>query len=258
MKTINKLFGALTFSCLMVGMGACTDECDYTPAGAVDANASEVSFASEGGEFREFTPTDDKTLTITLQRTDASAEQTVGLIVSQNDGGIFQIPASATFAAGASTTTVEVTFPEAEPGVEYTYAIRLDVDPYRQDLITLYSGTVQVVQWDLIGTGTLTCSLLGGTASCNIYRASHAAWYKAEAPIEQGMDIVFKVQDNNSVVVEDQAIFTDANYGTVYVNNEAEGGVYDPETNVIQAALYYYCSAGYFGTFVETLTLPAE
>ena len=60
------------------------------------------------------------------------------------------------------------------------------------------------------------------------------------------------------VTVSDQPIFTDANYGTVYVNNTANGGIYSAEANIIQAALYYYCSAGYFGTFVETLTLPAE
>lgn len=258
---MNKIFKhsyiALSMA-LGLGLAACTDECEYTPAGPVDANVPMVSFASEGGEFREFSPAEDKTLTISLERADASDEETVGLIVNQNDGGVFQIPASVTFAAGESTTTVDITFPEAELGEVYTYVIRLDVDPYRQDLITLYSGSVQVVQWDMIGTGTLTCTLLTSTGSCNIYKASHTAWYKAEAPMEEGMDIVFKVQDDNSVVVEDQPIFTHASYGTVYVNNTTGGGIYDPEANAIQAAFYYYCSAGYFGTYVETLTLPAE
>lgn len=258
MKTINKIFGALTLSCLMLGMGACTDECGYAPAGSVDENAPVVSFAADGIGFVEFAPSDDKSLTVTLARQDASSEETVGLVVVQNDQNVFQIPSSATFAAGESTTTVDITFPEAELGVEYTYVIRLDVDVYRQDLITLNTATVQVVQWDMVGQGSLTSSLLESTASCNVYKASHATWYKAEAPFEEGMDIVFKVQDDNSVVVEDQAIFTHASYGTVFVNNNSGGGIYDPETNVIQAALYYYCSAGYFGTFVETLTLPAE
>ena len=149
---------------------------------------------------------------------------------------------------------------DAEIGLEYTYSISLDadaVDPYAENSIASTTGTIQIIQWDLLGTGSLTCTLLEETASCNVYKASHAAWYRAEEPIEANMDILFIVNDDNSVTVADQPIFTHANYGTVYVNNAAGGGIYDAQTNTIQVAFYYYCSAGYFGTFAETLTLPA-
>lgn len=258
MKTINKIFGVLTFSCLLLGMGACTDECDYTPAQQVSADCIKASFVTDG-EFMELNTDAPKSITVTVTRENTSGEATVALNVLQNDANVFQIPESVTFAAGQATATFEVAFPEAEIGLEYTYSIALDadaVDPYSQNTIASTSGTIQIIQWNLLGTGTLTCTLLGGTATCNVYKASHAAWYKAEAPVEDGMDILFIVNDDNSVTVSDQPIFTDANYGTVYVNNTEGGGIYSAENNIIQAAFYYYCSAGYFGTYVETLTLP--
>lgn len=260
MKTINKLFGTLTCLGLILGLGACTDECDYTPAQQVSPDCVKASFVTDGG-FQELNTDAPKSITVTVTRENTGGDATVPLNVLQNDGGVFQIPESVTFAAGQATATFDIAFPDAEIGLEYTYSIALDadaVDPYSQNTIASNTGTIQIIQWDLLGTGTLTCTLLGGTATCNVYKASHAAWYKAEAPVEEGMDILFVVNDDNSVTVSDQPIFTDANYGTVYVNNTANGGIYSAEDNIIQAALYYYCSAGYFGTFVETLTLPAE
>ena len=116
------------------------------------------------------------------------------------------------------------------------------------------------VQWDSLGQGTLTCNVLGGTATCEIKKAAHAEWYKAIAPIEEGMDIVFKVGEDGSVSVEDQPIFTDTTYGVVYTNNVSgtPTGGQKNDDGTITVYLYYYCSAGNFGTFEETLTLPAS
>lgn len=260
---MNKIFrlGTIAVSMMLaLGFSACNDEVDYIPANQVDNNCIRASFTADD-DFTEVSPTGEKVLTLTVVRENTDSEATIALNVLRNDENMFQIPESVTFAAGQDAVSFDVTFPNVEIGIEYTYSIGLDesvVDPYSQNTLATTTGTVQMIQWDLLGTGTLTCTLLGGTATCNIYKASHAMWYKAEAPVEEGMDILFVVNDDNSVTVSDQPIFTDANYGTVYVNNTANGGIYSAEANIIQAALYYYCSAGYFGTFVETLTLPAE
>lgn len=258
-RIIRNSFIALS-TVLAVGLTACTEEVDYMPAEQVDANLPAASFTTYGGDFWELAPSDEKRFTLTVMREDPSGSTTVPLIVEQNDGNVFQVPENVTFADGQNEATIEITCPDLEIGVVYNYCIRLDVDPYRDDLIALTNGSVQMIQWDLLGIGSLTCSAIYADiveAPCNIYKASHADWYKAEDPLEQGMSIVFKVAEDNSVVVEDQPIITHPSYGPVYVNNDTGGGVYDPATNTIQAALYYYCSAGYFGTYIETLTLPS-
>ena len=241
MKAINKIFSTLGLATLLLGIGACTDEYDYTPAQQVNPDCIKASFTSDG-DFMELDTDAPKSVTVTVRRENTSDEVTLALNVLRNDENVFQIPVSVTFAAGQSTATFEIAFPNAEIGLEYTYCIALDddvVDPYSSSTLASTTGTIQLIQWNLLGT-------------------SHAAWYRAEEPIETGMDIIFIVNDDNSVSVADQPIFTDSNYGTVYVNNSEGGGIYSAEDNTIQAALYYYCSAGYFGTYVETLTLPAE
>ena len=254
-------FGSVALSVIFaLGFSACNEEVDYIPAGKVDDNCIKASFTTDNIST-EVSPTGEKTLTLTVVRENTVNEATIALNVLRNDGNVFQIPESVTFAPGQESVTFDMTFPNVEIGVEYTYSIGLEetvVDPYSQNTLATTTGTVQMIQWDLLGTGTLSCTLLNSTATCNVYKASHAAWYKAEAPVEEGMDILFIVNDDNSVTVSDQPIFTDTNYGTVYVNNTTGGGIYDAEANIIQATFYYYCSAGYFGTFVETLTLPAE
>ncbi|HJC97123.1 MAG TPA: hypothetical protein H9924_00430 [Candidatus Phocaeicola merdavium] len=244
---------------LTLGFSACTEEVEYTPATQVDSNCIKASFASNDN-FYELAPDESKELTLTVVRENTDGDVTIPLTVLRNDENMFQIPESVTFATGQNTATFNITFPNVEIGLEYTFSIGLDeadVDPYSQATLATTTGTVQMIQWDLLGDGSLTCTLLEDDCPCKVYKASHTSWYKAEAPVEEGMDIVFKVAEDNSVVVEDQPIFTHASYGTVYVNNEAGGGAFDPENNIIQAAFYYYCSAGTFGTLVETLTLPA-
>ena len=120
-----------------------------------------------------------------------------------------------------------------------------------------------MIQWDLLGEGTLTNSVLYGepvVAPCNIYRASHAHWYKVEEPFEAGKNIIFQVDDeDNSVLVAEQAILTHPSYGLVYMSNEDGVGIFNPETNTITIAVDYYCSAGYFNNspVTEVLTLPS-
>lgn len=245
---------------LALGLGACTDDVDYTPASLVADDCPRVTFVTDS-ESEEVAPGSTGTQ-IVLSRANTEAEIVVPLNVLRNDDNVFQIPESVTFAAGEDMAVVNISYSNLELGAIYTFSVGIDeeyVDPYAETTVASTEKSVQMIQWDLLGEGSLSVTLLGGVASCNVYRASHTLWFKAEAPVEDGMDIVFKVDEtNNSVVVEDQPIFTHAQYGLVYVNNEDVGGVYDPETNTIRAGLYYYCSAGYFGTYVETLTLPAE
>lgn len=259
-KIIMKCCFAAFSAMFALGLGSCTEECDYTPAQPVDANCIKASFvAEENGMFTEVAPTEEKKLTFTLTRENDSKEATVALEVLQNEEEMFDIPETVSFAAGEKQKTFDITFPNVEIGMVYEYSIGLkemDIDPYQETTTATLTGQVQMVQWDAIGKGSLSVTLLGGTASCNVYKASHAVWYKVVAPVEEGMDLVFKVNEANEVTVDAQAIFTHSNYGTVYVVSQA--GVYNAQANIIQVALKYYCSAGTFGTFVETLTLPAN
>lgn len=247
---------------LTLGFSACTDEVEYHGASPVADDCPRISFTSNDDAW-EVAPADEKSLTLTLTRENTEGEVTVPINVLRNDENMFQIPESVTFAAGQNTTTLTITFPNVVLAEIYTYSVGLnssDVDPYSANTLASSTGTVQMIQWDLLGVGSLTNNVLyttSITAPCNVYRASHAEWYKAEEPLEEGKDIIFKVDEKDNVLVEEQAIITHPSYGLVYVNNTDTGiGMIDRENNVIKVDLLYYCSAGQFGDAIETLTIP--
>lgn len=253
---------ALAATCVWI-LGACTEECeDYQGAQPIDTNCIRASFITSD-EFTEFSPTEEKVLPVVLTRQNTNAEATVKLNVIQNDGNKFQVPESVTFAAGEDSKVFNITFSDCEIGTIYTYTVGLeeaDVDSYNQQTLATTTGSVQIVQWNLLGEGNLYTGLFGKQFSCNVYQASHAQWYKAEGPLEEGKNMVFKVNEDNSVDVEDQAIYTHPSYGTIYVTNlppYGGGGTYDPESNTITSTGYYHVGNLYFSTAGDdVLTIP--
>lgn len=257
MNKIKKYsFIALSLA-FVLGFSACTEECDYTPALPSEANTSGVTFTDMNSMDVELSPDATKEISISVQRAEAGTATNIPILTLRNDEGIFDIPSSVNFEAGVQTAEIKITFPNAVEGELYKFEIALDNDGlYSQESISNKSGSVQCIMWEELGIGKLSVTLLGGTATCNISKARHTTWYKAVAPVEEGMDIVFKVNENNAVTVEAQPIFTDSNYGPVFV--KSTDGIYNEENNTIQVILTYYCSAGTFGTFQETFTLPAK
>lgn len=261
---MKKIANIALFMAFALGFSACTEETEYTPVNPVAEDCPRVSFVADG-DVEEVSPS-QSSVQLVLVRENADSELTVPLNVLQNDGEVFQIPESVTFAVGETTVVVPVTFSNLEIAQIYTYSISLNeqyVDPYAESSISVTTRSVQMIQWNLLGEGTLTNSALYAepiTVPCNIYRASHAHWYKVEEPFEAGKNIIFQVDDeDNSVLVEEQAILTHPSYGLVYISNENGEGSFDSQTNTITIAVDYYCSVGYFNSspVEEVLTLPS-
>ena len=250
---------------LALGFQACTDEVEYTPANTVAENCPRVTFIADG-DVEEVSPTQNSTQLV-LMRENTAEEVTVPLNVERNDEGVFQIPESVTFAAGENTTVATISFANLEIAKIYTYSISVDeqyVDPYAAATVASTTRSVQTIQWNLLGRGTLTNNALFTapvSAPCNIYRASHAHWYKAEEPFAEGYNVIFQVNDeDNSVIVNEQTLLTDPSLGNIYISNADGDGTYDPESSTITMHVDYYCSAGYFNQapVEEVLFIPAE
>ena len=108
---LNKYFSALLGGAALLGLSACTDEVEYTPA-AVPAG-DEVFFSNEIPSTIDIEP-GATVVELPVQRLRASGELTVGLTgsVTYPDGtdasGVFQIPSEVTFAADATSAEIPV------------------------------------------------------------------------------------------------------------------------------------------------------
>lgn len=252
---------------LALGFSACTDDIDYTPGKPVADDCIRASFVNDGSET-VVTATDEKKVTITVTRENTTSEVTVPLKVLPQTDDCFEVPASVTFAAGASTATFDITFSEVEEEEElYTYSVALDesaVDSYSENYITSITGTVlPEANWSTsLGQGIYASGNFG-QAPCEVLKAEGHNWYKLVTPFDN-YSIVIKVDEDNSVRMREQPLAW-ANVGLpdlelIYINtNSSYNGAYnyyDPESSVIVMAVDYTCSAGSLGTAVDQVLIP--
>lgn len=111
MKSIDKIFGIFIALCLLLGSAACTDEVEYTGAEPQKANqpyfptnlASRIDLSADATSF-----------TVEVSRLAVGTELTVDLVKSGDDDGLFSVPATATFAADATTAAITIGYDPAE------------------------------------------------------------------------------------------------------------------------------------------------
>lgn len=85
---------------------------------------------------------------------------------------------------------------------------------------------------------------------------------------EEGNDIVFSLDKESNIIVDEQLAWNHQKYGPVYVEDyESSLGVYpgskdyqgysgyDSESDTYYLTLKHYCAAGAFGNFSETLKI---
>lgn len=263
-----RIYSYMALMVLALGFGACTEECDYLPAGVIDGNCIKASFSTDG-EYLILPAEAENKVTITAEREKTDVESTIALRATSVNDIHFQIPQSMAFASGKATTTFDVTFSDIELEEEYKYSVAMDesaYDPYNANTLATTSGTIlKKAHWDSsLGQGSFSLSGLGANVPCEIQKTSDAEkWFKAVAPLEDGNDLVFKVNEDNTVRFRKQPVCM-VNVGLpepvmLYVSlNPKYGGVYDPEQNTIIVVLDYTCEAGSLGTFEDILALPAN
>lgn len=249
---------------LPLWLGSCTEDVDYTPGQPVASDCIYASFTTDGEEDI-VSATDEKKVTVTVMRENTSNEVTVPLKVLPQTDDCFQVPASVTFAAGATTATFDITFSEVEAEEVYTYCVALDesaVDSYSQNYITSITGMVlPEANWSkILGEGVYQSALLGASP-CTVLNVEGETWYKV-APF--GYPVVFKVNEDNTVRMRSQVLCkTPVAEGyppvEVYIslNESYGGGMYDPESNTLMMYVDYSCELGSLGTGIDYLGLPA-
>lgn len=296
MNNIKYYYIALA-AVLTLGFSACTDEVEYQGASPVAENCIRASFTSDGDNYT--VASNVQTITgITVVRENTTDEVTVPLKTLPQSADNFQIPASVTFAAGSATATFDIPFSGLEPEEFYTFSVALDnsaVDSYSESVLASTTGYVlQQANWNQeLGTATPnfmyygTDSNLWGynvTTECTVLGTSeYATWYKLVGPIEQGNDLVLKVDENNTVRVREQLLYMadisnllgysyppvecyvslNSSYTGQLVGVNIDGQVvgfpantYDPESRRIAVVLDYTCVAGTITTAVTSFVAP--
>lgn len=135
MKSINKLFSILYALCLLLGLNACTDEADYTPAepqGSMQAYfpttlPSQVDLSADANSF-----------SIELSRMEAGQELTVELSSSDDTDNSFTVPASVTFAADSKVAKILIGFDPAKFELDIYKALTVSIA--KEDKTNDYSG----------------------------------------------------------------------------------------------------------------------
>ena len=122
MKNIFKY----TFAAVLGTMAlvACTNEYEYDGVGEPDkATAAGAYFLEEGNPKSIEVEPGAEEFDLTLTRSKTESAQSVSIVVVSDEAGVFDVPATAEFAAGESTSVLHITAPRAQEGAEYSLTI---------------------------------------------------------------------------------------------------------------------------------------
>ncbi|MDO4160447.1 MAG: hypothetical protein Q4D41_08335 [Prevotellaceae bacterium] len=108
---LNKLYFGLIAAVLTFAFASCSEDDNYTWASM--ESGAQVYFNKDLPSTIDLSM-DESSFTVTLNRVDSTESLTVPIAVTQEDGSIFTIPTSATFAAGAKTTDLTISYNSAD------------------------------------------------------------------------------------------------------------------------------------------------
>lgn len=244
---------ALTFT-------ACTEDYDYDPYTNVENSGF---YFTEASDRALFYPEDNKSITVEVCRAESESKEaaTVQLSTSSN---LVTLPSKVSFAAGESKK--EVTIPVANtPGIhDVDITIANEKDKFAYGPVT-YSQRIIVCGEEL--TGTFTSELRESSWNVTVYKLGNDG-YDIKNCYEEGNDIVFSLDNEGNIMVDEQYAWNHAKYGPVYVEDyESSLGVYpgdknyagysgyDSDSDTYYLTLKHSCAAGDFGNFNETLKI---
>lgn len=283
MKTLKYLFAfALSFIALTTISSCSEEEASYSPAKAVagaqvffpSSNAASIDLAQDATSFD-----------VTIARVDTASALNVPLTCTTTDTlGLFTLPASVDFAAGATTATITISYDAEEIINTIGYAAYNDIifslgeeyaTPYGNGNYKVSVGIPEPWSaWELYATGTYTYSLFwaGDDTGRKVYYREYQldktiAQFKVEG-VMYGIDLVidYNTETGACKVAEHYTAYDHASYGAIFVSDlvnyapnsfsyESAPCSFNKETGLFELNLIYYCSAGYFGYGVEEIQL---
>lgn len=168
MKRINTLLLAL-LSVVALTWTSCNDSIEYTPVGPVEGAGVYFPTSTRTSYELEGTQGD---ITLSVMRTDSVGALDATLSTTFSEGGesVFTVPASVSFADGASTSSMTISYDNLVRGTTYTVTMTFDEGtPYSNSSLTLtflYPEEV-VYEWETVSEQALYTdnifSMYGGT-----------------------------------------------------------------------------------------------
>ncbi|MDL2299762.1 hypothetical protein LJC21_03550 [Bacteroides sp. OttesenSCG-928-E20] len=134
----------------------------YTPGEQAPAGCQSMYFATTKYVNTVEVEPEVKSFDIAIKRVDKSAAGTVNLSVVENEGNVFVLPATASFAAGEETTSITVTYPTAKEGIKYALVLAVEgdnVSPYTNGYREVQYD-LSILKWESIGTGYMLDGLV--------------------------------------------------------------------------------------------------
>ena len=158
MKTNNKILTSLFVMCMFLGFitTACTDEVEYTPADKL--TTAQVYFPNDLSATINLTP-EMTSFQIELRRIIKTEALTVNLTIENENPSIFNVPATATFAAGEDVTNITVVYDPTQLDFDDFTSIRIAVSD--ENLTSPYGNFVYAFSvgipapWITLGKATL-------------------------------------------------------------------------------------------------------
>ena len=159
--------------CLLWGGAACTDEVEYT--GAEPQNANQPYFPTNLASQIDLSE-DATSFTVQLSRLATGSELTVNLEKSDDEDGLFTVPATATFAADATTADITISYDPANFELDEYMPLTLTVasegvdNPYGSNTYSFEAGIP--APYVTIGTATFTENYFGATVEVELQQHS--------------------------------------------------------------------------------------
>ena len=185
MKYINKLFGTFAAVCLLLGGTACTEEAEYTAA--EPQSATQPYFPTNLASQIDLTE-DATSFTVQVSRLATGSELTVDLVKSDDEEGLFTVPATATFATDATTADITIGYDPAKFELDEYMPLTITIategldNPYSSNTYSFTAGIP--APYVTIGEATFTDNgYFGGTVEVELQQHSlDANQYRLVAP----------------------------------------------------------------------------
>ena len=259
MENMKKII-TLGFCCLMSIASVIFTSCNTDVEGVIyTTETTEYSFASTQ-QITQLTKDDQGVVKVPVYRNSSEDDNFIELEIQMNEatGRIFSLTTPViSFKKGENVTYAELNFGSIDKlGAVDKYNIQLSIEEKSISSSGIGTITVQasrLLTWENYGTGVYSSEFFGESWEQPIEKAAEGNIFRLPDCYTEGYTITFSIENGEITDFSNQATgYVHPTYGMVYVklmDSLIQG-------NQVLILLNFYCSAGSFGTAVETLILP--
>ncbi len=244
--------------------------CDQENKGAIyEPKVANVSFMS--AEQSTLTKSNSITVPVAVSRATTNGVATYGITITDASPGVTLKDQSVSFEAGDGMAYVNVEFANMGPGQTYQCTLSLSNEAaatanpdFGEQIKSTKVSVMCDFDWEELGNGFYSSpEWWEEEFDVPIIHAKGSNIYRMVGLFQDGYDIQFTINADNTVTVPGQPSWVHSSYGAVWLvgdaNDTADGyaGTYDPASKKVTFILYHYVpGVGGFGTFTDTLTMP--